>query len=241
MLPFFPLAPFADTPTGFGQLYPAREPVPTQQERPQAGKPDRFGVYTVGGAVTSPVLTYSEPAVYSERMSQIDAPGTVLVTAILGPDGIPALTDVLIPFQRQFDRAAVRATNQLRFGPAKFNGNPVPVRIYVEYTFPRGMAAAAPNIVEHGSGMEPPVALNSVWVSYPKRARKQRQKGTVAISFVVTKEGQPTDLHLIRTVSRDLDESALRSVRRMRFKPAMLDNKPVPAHVTIDVEFLLYF
>jgi TonB family protein len=95
--------------------------------------------------------------------------------------------------------------------------------------------------VDRGNQLEPPVALNSVWVAYPRRARKQRLRGTVSISFVVTKEGLPTDLHLIRAVARDLDESALRSVRRMRFKPAMLDNKPVPAHITIDVEFLLYF
>jgi TonB family protein len=66
-------------------------------------------------------------------------------------------------------------------------------------------------------------------------------RGTVSISFVVTAEGLPADLHLIRSVYHDLDESALRAVRRLRFKPAKRDGKPVPAHVTIDVSFLLYY
>jgi periplasmic protein TonB len=83
--------------------------------------------------------------------------------------------------------------------------------------------------------------LNSLWAAYPRKARKRRVRGTVTISFAISAEGLPFDLHLIRSVYPDLDESALRAVRRLRFKPATRDGKPVPAHVTIDVSFLLYY
>lgn len=235
------LAPFADVPSGMGRRMGSTDSQPSQPFRAPAGKPDRFGVYTVGGPVSSPVLTYSEPAVYPQQSEPIDAHGTVMVTAILGADGIPAASDVLIPFMRPFNRAALKAMNRLRFEPAKFNGHPVPVRIFVEFTFPRGEGIAHPNIVQRKTPIEPPTALNSMWVTYPRSARKRRIKGTVAIAFVVTKEGNPVDLHLVRPVSNDLDESAMRAVRRLRFKPATVEGKPVPSYVTIEVKFVLYY
>jgi TonB family protein len=241
MWEFLAFAPFAVLPPGLGHRNYNRESAPAQQIKPLAGKPDQWGVYTVGGEVKPPVLRYSESAAYSERMRQIDARGTVLVTAILGVDGTPSGTDVLMPFVRPFDIAAVKATNQLRFDPATFNGIRVPVRIFVEFTFLGSDKAALPTIVQWGDPIEPPVALNSFWAAYPRRARKRRQRGNVSVSFVVTQEGLPVDLHLVRSVAKDIDESAMRAVRRLRFRPASRDGKPVPAHVTIDVTFLLYY
>lgn len=174
-------------------------------------------------------------------MRETDAQGTVLVAAIVGTDGLPTGTDVLIPYMRSFDLAAIRATNQLRFKPATFNGVAVPVRIFVEFTFLHTSGAALPAIIQRGNPMEPPMALNTIWVTYPRKARKNRLRGTVVISLVVTPEGQPAEVKLIRSVAKELDESAMRAVKRMRFKPASMNNKPVPAHVTIDVNFLLYF
>ncbi len=241
MRPLVLLAPFQDLPTSIGQQHLGADSAPTQPFIAPVGKPDRFGVYTVGGPVTSPVLTYSEPAVYPTQLEPLDTSGSVMVTTILGADGIPSGTNVLIPLQRPLNRAAVRATNRLRFEPAKFNGHPVPVRIFIEFKFPRGEGMAPPTIVQRSNPIEPPVALNSCWVAYPRNARKKRMKGTVAIAFVVSQRGEPTDLHLIRSVARELDESALRAVRRLRFKPAAVDGKPVPAYVTIEVSFLLYY
>lgn len=241
LLPLFAFAPF-------GTLLPALEHRKPSHDfplglpaRPAAGKPDRYGVYTVGGDVRSPILRYAEAVPYSDRMREVDAQGSVLVTAILGIDGVPAGTDVLMPLRHPFDAAALNATNRLRFEPATFNGKPVPVRIFVEFNFQGGEGVAQPTILQRIDPLEPPVALNSLWAAYPRSARKRRVRGTVVISFVVTADGLPADLHLIRSVGRELDESALRAVRRLRFKPATRDGIPVPAHVTIDVSFLLYY
>jgi TonB family protein len=234
-------APFATLPPGLGHRHQSPESAPQHQTRPLAGKPDTFGVYSLGGEVRPPVLRYSETAAYSERMRQVDARGAVLVTTILGVDGIPTGTDVLMPLARPFDVAAVRTTNQLRFEPATLHGRPVPVRIFVEFTFVGSDGAAHPTLVQRGNPIEPPVALNSFWAAYPRKARKRRQRGIVAVSFVVTQEGLPADLRLVRSAAKPLDESAMRAVQRLRFKPASRDGKPVPAHITIDVAFLLYF
>jgi TonB family protein len=208
---------------------------------PPPGEADRYGVYTIGGEIASPKLMYSECAVYSERMLEIDEEGTVLVTAILGPDGVPVGADVLIPFIRPFDLAAIRATNQMRFEPATLNRNPVPVRIFVEYTFAKTKTTAVPVIIEPGDSLQPPIALYGVRPDYPRRARKQRMRGVVEISFTVTRSGLPADLEILRHAARDLDESAVRALRRFRFQPATMAGEPVPAHVTIDVTYRLLY
>jgi TonB family protein len=208
---------------------------------PAKALPDRFGVYMVGGEILTPKLIYSEAAVYSDRMREIDAWGTVLVTSILGPDGVPSGTDVVVPFARPFDFAAVNATNRMRFEPAMLNKTPVPVRIFVEVAFAGAGRPAVPNVIPSGIPVEPPVALNAMHITYPRKARKQRISGTVILSFIATREGLPSDLELVRPVSRELDQTAMRAVRLFRFRPAMMRGQPVPSHITADVTFRLYY
>lgn len=240
MQPLFATAFYAAVPSGLGIGLLGTESATYGLILPDGPRPDRFGVYNIGGEVTAPVLTYSEPAVYPERMRETGAQGTVVVTAILGTDGIPAGADVLVPFMRPFDFAAINATNRLRFTPSSLHGIEVPVRIFVEFPFRGSHGPALPTLVRRPNPIEPPAALNSVWVYYPRSARRRRQKGTVKISFTVTTEGRPADLRLIRSVSEELNQSAIRAVSRLRFKPAKMDGRPVPAQITIEIHFIIY-
>jgi TonB family protein len=244
MWKMYAFAGFAAIPPGLGQERETRKASPDRETEPPprlAPQPDWMGVFTVGDGVSAPALMYSEPAVYNERMIDIDAPGTVLVTTVVDTDGIPTGTDVVIPFMRPFDYAAVQATNRLRFEPAIHNGVPVPVRIFVELTFTMNKSPALPRILRPGLPLEPPEVLFAIRPKYPLSARKRRIRGTVGISFVITREGLPADLQLIHPVARSLDESAMRAVRTFRFKPATLSGEPVPSHITIDVTYRLYF
>jgi TonB family protein len=246
MWKMYAFAPLAAAPMGLGDGPHHRKFARNQQAMappglPPPGEPDQHGVYTIGGEIAPPMLMYSECAVYSERMLEIDEEGRVLVTAILGPDGIPLGADILIPFLRPFDLAAIRATNQMRFEPATLNRAPVPVRIFVEFTFTRSKTPVPPAIVAPGDALRPPIALYGVRPEYPRRARKNRQRGVVEISFTVTRSGLPADLEILRHAARDLDESAMRALRRFRFQPATMAGEPVPAHVTIDVTYRLLY
>lgn len=240
MQPFFATAFYAAVPSGLGIGLLGSESATYGLILPDGPRPDRFGVYTIGGEVAAPVLTYSEPAIYPERMRETNAQGTVVVTAILGTDGVPAGADVLIPFMRPFDFAAINATNRLRFTPSTLYGNAVPVRIFIEFAFRSSHGPALPALVLRPNPLEPPAALNSVWVQYPRSARRRRHKGTVKISFTVTPEGQPADLRLLRAVSNELNQSALRAVHRLRFRPAKMDGRAVPAQITMEIHFILY-
>jgi outer membrane biosynthesis protein TonB len=45
---------------------------------------------------------------------------------------------------------------------------------------------------------------------------------------------------VVRSLGMGLDEKALEAVSRYRFKPALKNGKPVPAIITVEVNFRLY-
>ena len=49
--------------------------------------------------------------------------------------------------------------------------------------------------------------------------------------MIVDAQGNPQNVHVIRTLGMGLDEKAMEAVRKYKFKPAMKDGKtPVPVH-----------
>jgi TonB family protein len=59
--------------------------------------------------------------------------------------------------------------------------------------------------------------------------------------LIVDAQGNPQNVHIVRTLGMGLDEKALEAVRKYKFKPAMKDGKiPVPVPITVEVNFRLY-
>jgi TonB family protein len=50
----------------------------------------------------------------------------------------------------------------------------------------------------------------------------------------------PGDVHVIRSLGQDFDESAMDAVRQYRFTPAMRAGKPVAVAVSLEVSFRKY-
>jgi protein TonB len=76
-------------------------------------------------------------------------------------------------------------------------------------------------------------------VTYPEQAKALRLEGRVLVRCIVSKEGKPSGITVTRSVHRLLDEEAVRAMRRMRFKPAMKNGKPVEVFMTLPVTFRL--
>jgi len=64
--------------------------------------------------------------------------------------------------------------------------------------------------------------------------------GVVAISLIVDPQGMPQNVHVARGVGHGLDESAIEAVKQYRFKPAMLDGKPVAVYLNVKVNFEIF-
>jgi TonB family protein len=58
----------------------------------------------------------------------------------------------------------------------------------------------------------------------------------VVLSLKVDESGKPTNVQITKSPSADLDGAVLAAVRKFRFEPATLDDKPVSIPMTLTLE-----
>ena len=77
-------------------------------------------------------------------------------------------------------------------------------------------------------------------VVYPEISRKVGDQGRVYISFIVEIDGSISDVKVMRGVTVELNEEAMRVVRNMpRWKPAEVQDKKVRARCRLPITFIL--
>ena len=75
---------------------------------------------------------------------------------------------------------------------------------------------------------------------YSKESRLAGTEGLVVLQVVVQANGNPTNIEIIRSLSKSLDESAVDAVQRWRFKPAFNQQGiPIATATQIEVTFRL--
>jgi TonB family protein len=93
---------------------------------------------------------------------------------------------------------------------------------------------------EYPGGFDEMVNFIIDHVQYPDSAKKHRIEGRVLISFVVDSNGTLYDFVVEKSVSKDLDEEALRVCRLFpRFKPGIYHGKAVKSRFSIPMTFKL--
>ena len=90
-----------------------------------------------------------------------------------------------------------------------------------------------------GRGVKPPRAIYSPDPEYTDKARKERKEGDVVIMMVVGSDGLPRDLKIVRSLSADLDESAMNTVKKWKFAPGTKDGEPVAVEIVVEIAFHL--
>lgn len=75
---------------------------------------------------------------------------------------------------------------------------------------------------------------------YPAYARDIGAQGTVYVSFVVDKEGEVTDVKVIRDIGYGCGEAAMNAVKSMcKWKPGKMGGQPVKVQCTLPIKFTL--
>jgi TonB family protein len=75
-------------------------------------------------------------------------------------------------------------------------------------------------------------------IRYPAKARKKNIQGKVVVKFVIDEDGNVVNSQIIKSVDKTLDEEALRVIKSMsKWKPGMLNGKPVKVYYTLPVSF----
>jgi TonB family protein len=88
-------------------------------------------------------------------------------------------------------------------------------------------------------GVSQPAVIQKVDPEYTEKARNAKLSGTVTLAIIVDADGQARDIHVVKALGMGLDEKAVESVKKWRFRPGMKDGKPVNVGATVEVNFLL--
>jgi TonB family protein len=100
---------------------------------------------------------------------------------------------------------------------------------------------AALRVYDLDSGVTAPVPLATPRPQYTPAARRAKIQGTVRVRCVVRPNGACSNVSVVRSLDRTfgLDEQAVHAIGEWRFRPALLQGKPVPTRVMFDFKFAL--
>ncbi len=101
----------------------------------------------------------------------------------------------------------------------------------------QGMGGGVYNV---GGGVSAPVAIYAPEPEFSDEARRAKYQGVVDLQIIVTKQGLPADITIVRHLGMGLDEKAIEAVRRYRFRPAMYHGHPVAVRMIVEVDFHLF-
>jgi TonB family protein len=97
-------------------------------------------------------------------------------------------------------------------------------------------APAAPLAV--GGDVNPAKMISSVPPVYSSLARMQHVSGDVKIDALIDANGRVTSMKVISGPTL-LQQAAMDALHQWKYKPATLDGKPVPMHLTVTLQFRL--
>jgi TonB family protein len=103
----------------------------------------------------------------------------------------------------------------------------------------RAAAPQATQQVQQAPAQTPVEILSKPVPAYTDDARAQRIEGEVVVEVEFAATGEIRVLRVVRGLGHGLDESAMRAVRAMRFKPAQRNGEPVDFRTTLNIVFRL--
>jgi len=92
-------------------------------------------IYKVGGDVTMPHVIYKVDPEYTEDAHDSGIQGTVVLSIVVGTDGLAHDISIVKGLHPGLDRSAIVNLQQWRFTPSTRNGEPVAVRATIEINF----------------------------------------------------------------------------------------------------------
>jgi protein TonB len=108
------------------------------------------------------------------------------------------------------------------------------------FGIPEGPPPAEPEgPIRVGGDVQPPVKISAPSPQYTEIARKARIQGVVIVEAIIDKEGNVTNVNILKGLPMGLDTAAADAVKKWRFKAATLNGKPVAVIYNLTVNFRL--
>ncbi len=85
-----------------------------------------------------------------------------------------------------------------------------------------------------------PRPIYQLVAEYDDKDRKKKIEGYVGLSLILTKEGKTADIKVTKSLTQGLDQQAIKSVSQWTFEPVIVDGRPCPMKIAVQVTFKLY-
>ena len=93
-----------------------------------------------------------------------------------------------------------------------------------------------------GHGVKPPRVIEMPGPKLTEEERKNGKRkyaGVALLSLIVTTDGKPYNIKVMKSLRPDLDKRAIEAVKTWKFDPATKDGKPVMVEISVEVTFHL--
>ena len=87
--------------------------------------------------------------------------------------------------------------------------------------------------------VQKPIKISDVQPQYTEIARKARIQGVVILQTIINKEGNITDVKILKGLPMGLADAAVSAVEQWKYEPATLNGKPVAVYFNLTVNFQL--
>ncbi len=165
-------------------------------------------------------MMYKSKSTLGRRLRALAlAPAALVAVAVVN---IPAVASALTTVSRTLDADKVTKNAD--------NGQTEPEKVY-----------EAPEVnPEYPGGVFALMKFVSDNLRYPEKAMADSVQGRVLVQFVVNKQGKVVSPEIVRSVSPEIDEEALRVVSLLDgFTPGTVGGKPVNVHFMLPMTFRL--
>ena len=99
---------------------------------------------------------------------------------------------------------------------------------------------AGGDVYRPGGSVAAPRLVSQKRPSYTAAALQRRIQGSVVLEMVVTADGLPSRIRIVRSLDRDLDERAMAAVEQWRFEPGRISDRPVSVLVSVVLDFTIH-
>jgi len=188
--------------------------------------------------------------------------GTVKVDVKINKDGRPSEIRILEPLEKntELEIAVLQAIMKVRFIPAKYKGNPIDFWLPITVTFEAGKIKGEKTTQETSqvkailpiTEIIPPFLGEENWpkfsrdsllknIVYPESARKAGITGKIVIDTKIDRNGDPVEFKVINPQKKTeiLANAMIEGIKKVKFRPATSNNRPVAFWIKIAVTFEL--
>ncbi len=191
-----------------------------------------FNPASSAGSLPDATPRLLEPSLIFNPDKKADKALTVPVTLKVNEQGRPEDVRAGISYE-PLQKVITEAVAGWKFSPARKGGQPVGAELTLPVVVQPGMS------LDVAKGTPPSVIKQSPPV-YPQEMSKSGLRGEVSVEFVINIEGNVEDAKVIESNNPGFNEAALEAIRKWKFKPAKMGDKPVKARMKQAIVFQLF-